>query len=173
MLKIGRKKMPEADFHSEIGILISKFDLVYSLFDVITYQINDQMLSNFLSSIYETLHLGGSLICDGWNLSGVMSNPPKTTFREIQRDNTTISRKVTPSKIDDDGVIELKIELKDETSSEILADEAHFMRPMSTAHLEAIANRVGFSKIKFMDGGNWSNDLEKDSWRFVMFAQKS
>ncbi len=172
MLKVARNKLSEVDFHSDIEKLKSKCNLVYSLFDVITYQIDDQMLSDFLSAIYESLNVGGSLICDGWHLDGVVANPPKTTIREILRDNSRISRKVIPSSINHEGVIKLKIQLKDETSGEIIANEAHYMRPMSTQHIEAIANQVGFSKIKFMDGGNWSNHLEKNSWRFVMFAQK-
>lgn len=173
MLSIARKNYPDLFFSSDYSEIPGDLDLVYSLFDVISYQVSDEEVEVFLCSLASKLAVGATVVFDGWHYSGVAQDPPQPRERDILFEYSTITRRVTPSTFNDYRTTYLDITLECETQSELLAQEKHILRAFDVAELEAFAKSCGFTSIYFKDGSNWHKDLGSHSWRFVMFAEKS
>jgi len=173
MLSIARKNYPELFFTSDYSEIPGDLDLVYSLFDVISYQVSDEEVEVFLRSLASKLALGATVVVDGWHYSGVAQDPPQSRERDISVDSSTITRRVTPSTFNNYRTTFLDITLECEEQSELLIQEKHILRAFDTAELEMFAKSCGFTSIYFKDGHDWQKDLESHSWRFVMFADRS
>jgi SAM-dependent methyltransferase len=173
MLQIARKKYPDLFLTSNYSLIPDDLDLIYSLFDVVSYQITDYELKTFFRELASKLAPGANLVIDGWHFPGVSKNPPEVRSRDISFRSSTITRRVTPSTSDGNRTTVLNIKLENKESSELLLNEDHTLRAFNAGEIEKVAVGCGFSKITFKDGGDWEKSLTTDSWRFVMFAHKS
>lgn len=173
MLDIARQNYPDLFVASDYGKIPGELDLVYSLFDVVNYQVSDEEVEVFFESLASKLAPGATLVVDGWHYSGVAQDPPKTREREILFESSTIIRRVTPTTSNNYRTTILDITLEDKSRSELLTHESHIMRAFNTPELEKFANSCGFIGVSFKDGSDWGKDLGPNSWRFVMFAEKA
>lgn len=173
MLEVARQNYPNLFVTSDYAQIPDEMDLIYSLFDVVNYQVTDDEVETFFQSLVCKLSQGATLVIDGWHLSGVAQDPPKMLEREIFFESLTVTRRVTPTTYDSYRTTVLNITLEDKSQSRLLADENHTMRAFDAPELEKIANSCGFTRISFRDGSNWDKELSPDSWRFVMFAEKA
>ena len=173
MLSVARQNYPDLFVASDYAKIPGGLDLVYSLFDVINYQVSDEEVEVFFRALASKLAYGATLVVDGWHYSGVAQDPPETRERDILFESSTITRRVTPSTSDNYRTTNLDITLQDKSQSEILAHESHIMRAFDAPELEKFAKSCGFMGVSFKDGRDWDKELEPDSWRFVMFAEKA
>ena len=173
MLEVARRKYPDLYVSSDYSQIPPDLDLVYSLFDVVNYQITDAEVEIFFRSHASKLASGALLVIDGWHYPGVKLDPPTVRERDIVFESATITRRVQPSSQDEYRTTVLDITLKDKVGSEILTHESHTMRAFERDELAVVASACGFKEIKFRDGQDWSSDLNAESWRFVMFAEKA
>lgn len=173
MLNIAKQKTTGINFTDNLEDLDSDFDLVYSLFDVINYQVSNDNLKIFLNGASSRLRPSGYFICDGWNLDGVRLDPPKVTSRDFMIQEKKITRRVQPTFEDNFRVSNLRIDLIEEGESEPFLTEDHHIRAYSPSELADFLHEAGFEEFCFMDGKVWEEDLRVDSWRFVLFAKKT
>jgi SAM-dependent methyltransferase len=173
MLDVARHKYPDLFVSSDYSQIPPDLDLVYSLFDVVNYQISDADVQIFFCSLASKLSSGAILVIDGWHYPGVKLDPPTVRERDIDLESVTITRRVQPSSRDEHRTTVLDITLEGKVRSEILARESHTMRAFQQDELEDVARACGFKEINFRDGSDWSLDLRAESWRFMMFAEKA
>ena len=173
MLTIAKQKTTGINFANKLDELESNFNLVYSLFDVVNYQVSADSLRSFINGVATKLLPGGYFICDGWNLSGVRLDPPKVTQRDFMVQSKKITRRVKPSFEDNYRLSNLKIDLIKEGEIQPFLTENHQIRAYSPSELIEVLQEVGFEDIFFMDGKAWEAELRAESWRFVLFAKKS
>jgi SAM-dependent methyltransferase len=172
MLEIAQRKYPELSLTSDYDKIPEDLDLIYSLFDVINYQVTDAEVEIFFLALATKLRKGGIIVVDGWYFPGVAQDPPVEREREVIFENAVITRRVAPKTLDNYRTTLLDISLEDKSNSKIITHESHFMRAFDAKELEEIARNCGFGVISFRDGRNWDEELKVDSWRFVMFAEK-
>ncbi len=172
MLAIAKKKTTGINFANNLDELDSNFNLVYSLFDVINYQVSTDSLRSYLNGVAAKLLPGGYFVCDGWNLDGVRLDPPKMTQRDFLVQNKKIIRRVEPSFEDNYRLSNLKIDLIKEGEIQPFLTEQHQIRAYSPCELIELLQEAGFESISFMDGKDWEEALRAESWRFVLFAKK-
>ena len=173
MLDVARQNYPDLFVASDYAKIPGELDLVYSLFDVVNYQVSDEEVEVFFRALASKLAQGATLVVDGWHYSGVAQDPPETRERNILFESSTITRRVTPTTSNNYRTTVLDITLEDKSQSEMLTHESHIMRAFDAPELEKYAKSCGFTGISFKDGRDWDKDLEPDSWRFVMFAEKA
>lgn len=173
MLAVAKQKTSGINFTNKLEELDPHFDLVYSLFDVINYQVTEASLRSFINAIATKLLPGGHFICDGWNLDGVRLDPPKITQRDFMVQDKKITRRVQPSFEDDYRFSNLKIDLIKDGEIQPFLTEEHQIRAYSPSELIGVLKEAGFEDICFMDGKAWDAELRAESWRFVLFAKKS
>jgi SAM-dependent methyltransferase len=169
---IGRatSKHPHLFFTSSLEDLRT-FDVTYSLFDVISYQITEADLQIYLNQLKKTLKPGGFLIFDGWNSSGVQVSPPTNSDRDVKLGAKTIRRSVIADYDPNTDVTALSITLTDLETGIELETELHKLKAYDTGTLGSILASNGFREISIMDGSNWSKSISEDSWRFAMIFQ--
>ena len=173
MLDVARQNYPDLFVASDYAKIPGELDLVYSLFDVVNYQVSDEEVEVFFRALASKLAQGATLVVDGWHYSGVAQDPPETRERDILFESSTITRRVTPTTSNNYRTTVLDITLEDKSQSEILTHESHIMRAFDAPELEKFAKSFGFTGVSFKDGRDWDKDLGPDSWRFVMFAEKA
>jgi SAM-dependent methyltransferase len=173
MLDVARQNYPNLFVASDYAKIPGELDLVYSLFDVVNYQVSDKEVEVFFRSLASKLARGATLVVDGWHYAGVAQDPPEMRERNILFESSTITRRVTPTTSNNYRTTVLHITLEDKARSEILTNESHIMRAFDAAELEKFATSCGFTGVSFRDGGDWDKDLMSNSWRFVMFAEKA
>jgi SAM-dependent methyltransferase len=172
MLEVARRKYPNLSMSSDYSQIPGDLDLVYSLFDVVNYQITDAEVGIFFRSLASKLSSGAMLLIDGWHYPGVKLDPPNVRERDIAFESAIITRRVQPSSQDEYRTTILDITLEDKARSEILTHESHTMRAFERDELADAASACGFRDITFRDASEWSSELHDESWRFVMFAEK-
>lgn len=173
MLDIARQKYPNLFFTSDYSSIPSNFDLVYSLFDVVNYQVTDLEVETFFQAIASKLESGKIIVVDGWHYTGVKLDPPVVRERDFIFEGETITRRVQPHTVDEYRTTNLEITLEDWARKEVLIRESHLIRSFDKLELENFAKKSGFKEINFRDGSDWMKELESQSWRFVMFAEKA
>lgn len=173
MLDVARRKYPDLFVSSDYSRIPPDLDLVYSLFDVVNYQITDAEVEVFFRSLASKLDSGAMLVIDGWHYPGVEMDPPTVRERDIVFESALITRRVQPRSEDGYRTTVLDITLEDKVRSEILTRESHTMRAFDREELADFASKCGFKEIIFRDGSDWFSDLHAESWRFVMFAVKA
>ena len=173
MLDVARQNYPSLFVTSDYAQIPGELDLVYSLFDVVNYQVSDQEVEIFFRSLASKLAPGATLVIDGWHYPGVFQDPPTTRERDILFESSTITRRVLPTTSNNYRTTVLDITLEDKSQSGLLTHESHIMRAFDAPELEKFANSCGFTCVSFRDGSDWDKGLGPNSWRFVMFAQKA
>jgi SAM-dependent methyltransferase len=171
---IDRAKTLDLDgvVHSKLNEVPNQNDFVYSLFDVLSYQVTDSDVEIFLQQILSLTKLGGVILLDGWNLSGVVRNPAENRKRALQLKGMKITRKVLVEHSDSVNITNLRITLEDESRQEVLLTEKHKMRAFSREELIEVISHLGGIDLVFMDGNDYKFPLTDISWRFALVFRK-
>lgn len=172
MLQQAKDKYPNLHLTNNLNSFPNDFDLIYSLFDVLSYQVINQDLELFFRSIYKKLLPGGLMVVDGWNLNGVRRDPPSRQERSFKYQDQKISRIVNPSTLDNFRITNLNISLCEYPAGRLLAAETHVIRAFEPTELLFAVKSCGFSDAVINDGRDWNSPLEDSSWKFVMMARK-
>jgi SAM-dependent methyltransferase len=85
MLRLAKgRNIPNSTFETaNVGDYRSKtkFDLIYSLFHVMSYQSTDNELSNTLQTVHKNLESGGLAVFDFWHRAAWDQDPPVTRVK--------------------------------------------------------------------------------------------
>ena len=165
MLLVARKLMPQSNFYSDISLIPNKYDLVYSLFDVLSYQISEIEVRSFLSNLISLTSPGGTILFDSWHLEGLEKDPPSNRVKIFDANGVSYSRDVIVEKIDGVRVSKLNISILDVESGKIILTEEHIMRAFSKMELKSMVEELGGIDIEFFDGKDYRKRLSEDSWR--------
>ncbi|MFC1843876.1 class I SAM-dependent DNA methyltransferase [Thermodesulfobacteriota bacterium] len=131
-----------------------KFDIVLSLFDVMSYQLsNNDLISAFLTA-KEHLNDGGVFIFDCWYGPGVLTDPPTTRFKEIEGEDIVVTRIAEPTIHIHDNIVDVNYNIFIRNKSTQLVEEIrekHCMRYLFYPEVEMILSTVGFEVISFLE----------------------
>lgn len=174
MIQEARKKNfdDRRHFTSDLSELDSNFKVVYSLFDVINYQVTSAELNSYLNQMDSKLISGGLLILDSWNKEVVKNDPPRKSSRSYVAEGKKFVRKVYPSSSDNFETTRLLIELIDVELSICVQSEEHLMRAYSASELSQIITNRGYGDIRIFELSDWNSMPSVNSWRFGLSAVK-
>jgi len=173
MLDVAKRNFPTSHFTQDYSAVPNDMDLVYSIFDVVSYQISTGELEKFFDQIASKIKRNGLIVIDGWYFPGLQIHPPEVSERSFEFNGKRICRKVEPSSVDYFRTTTLQISLIDVETEEVLAVENHVLKAFGQEELTQIARARGFRNIHFRDGKVWTNMVQASSWRFMMFAEFS
>ena len=171
MLSIAQSKLKDVAFYNEyMKLKSSRFDIIFSLFDVLSYQASDNSLRIYLKQISQLLTDRGLLILDGW-FANSSENAPKPTnqnrpfsffgqklFREIKVHELTQFHYT------------LDLTIKD-FNSNVLFSEVHNLKAYSPSFLGDHFSKIGLETIEILDAQTFEK-LTPDSFRFIMFLKR-
>ena len=164
MIILAKKRVHNARFTSSLKEFTQRYAIVYSLFDVMSYQNSLLQLDQYFSEISSVLEPGGIVVVDGWSQSGLKLSPPVMTNRSVIWQNRRIERRVKPvlSKIED--IYNLEISIWDEDIK--IACEIHSLRAWSLVEVVKVCARNNLELIDTFVPTQPMKKLQLNDWRF-------
>ena len=156
-------------FSGDLSDFPEKFDLTYSLFDVISYQDTSESLSHYMSGIIEKTKSGGVILLDGWHAQGAKLDPPKIVERSFTLNGVSLKRTVKPLPPQIENVYPLQINIEDSNGD--VSQEIHNLRAFSESEIRELLMKFGCTGIEFRDGKDYQSPLKSNSFRFFVKAQ--
>lgn len=178
MASHSRKRLKGIDIYENDILnlnLKSQFNVVVSLFDVLSYQTSNLEVEQFFATLRNHLDVNGVGIVDFWHSSGLIKSPPAVRFRTLNVRNGRVVRVTQPSVNWLTNVTKLEIwncQLGDDSQYEESV-ETHFMRAFSIQELELFATN---SDLKVVESGPWFRDsalVDTDWHAYIAVSPKS
>jgi SAM-dependent methyltransferase len=132
----------------------NKFDIVLSLFCVISYQTTNKKVKSVFSNAANHLKKNGLFIFDMWYTPAVYNLRPTVKIKEIKKNNIFIKRVANPVMISSKSAVNVKYSffLKDlKLNSTKLFKENHMMRHFSLLEIDLLAEMYGFKRLKSLE----------------------
>jgi len=130
------------------------FDVVISLFDVMSYQTSNSDLKNAFNTVSSHLEKDGIFIFDCWYGPGVLRDPPTVRVKELENDKIVLTRIAEPVMHPDRNLVDVCYHLfvRDKKTQKVVEiRETHTMRYLFKPEIEMIFENVGFEMIAFSE----------------------
>lgn len=161
-------------YHADIRDikLEQKFDVVISLFHVISYINENEDLKKVFSNIKNSLLPNGVFICDFWYGPGVLSDPPAIRIKRLKNQNLRVTRVAEPEVHSNRNVVDVNYTLFIEDKAEkkmFEFKEKHSMRYFFEPEFRILLDWHGFNEIFFYE---WLKRERADltSWNVCLVA---
>ncbi len=150
------------------------FDVITSLFHVMSYQVHNDDLNASFQSVNKHLKPGGYFIFDCWYGPGVMTEPPSIKVKRMNDDQIEIIRIAEPETHWNESIIDVNFHilinnLKTNLLSQI--HEKHQMRFLFKNEIELFAQRHKFKLVGFYSWLTF-NEPTKNDWYSVFILKK-
>jgi SAM-dependent methyltransferase len=154
--------------------LSEKFDVVLSLFHVISYQTtNEDLLAAFETAI---IHLkpGGIFIFDVWYGPAVLTDRPTTRVKRLEDEHIAVTRIAEPLMYPNENRVDVNYHIfirdKHNTSIDELK-ETHQMRYIFKSEIDLLAQQLG---LKVIECKEWMSDRDPgfDTWGVYFIIQQ-
>ncbi|HHY74171.1 MAG TPA: class I SAM-dependent methyltransferase [Bacillus bacterium] len=142
------------------------FDVVVSLFHVMSYQTTNEDILKAFSTASTHLKPTGLFIFDCWHGPAVLSEQPETRVKRLENDEIEVVRIAEPTLNLNENTVDVNydIYITDKGSQKITRfSEVHKMRYLFTNELEFVAKNFGLKRLKsfeFLIG----KELDLNSW---------
>jgi SAM-dependent methyltransferase len=180
MLKIAEQRRTGKEnklhfTHSNIQDLNldKKFDVVVSLFHVMSYQNSNNELIEAFKVAKKHLNKGGIFIFDFWYGPAVLTELPTIRVKRIENQNIKVTRIAEPIIESQNNIVNVNYDLflEDKNENEIIEmKELHKMRYFFDTELELICNKL---ELNIMQKYEWLNNKKPNfkSWSVVWIVK--
>jgi SAM-dependent methyltransferase len=130
------------------------FDVVISLFDVISYQTTNSDLKNVFKTISLHLKKNGIFIFDCWYGPGVLSHPPTVRVKKLENEKIILTRIAEPTIHFDKNIVDVSYHLfvRDKKTQNVEeVRENHTMRYLFKPEIEVIFENLNLEIIAFSE----------------------
>jgi SAM-dependent methyltransferase len=146
--------------------LEKKFDVVISLFHVMSYQTSNADLAAAFQTAKEHLKAGGLFVFDCWYGPAVLRQWPATTKKHLSDDDTIVDRIAEPVIHANTNVVDVNytVTVTDRATGTVEElRETHHMRYLFSPEIEAALDAAG---MELLDSRAWMSDERPgfDSW---------
>lgn len=183
MVSVARSKLegcsldhPPKFYHGDVRNfrLSEKFDVVVSLFHVMSYQTTNEDVERTFLTAYEHLNENGIFIFDCWYGPGVLTDRPKRREKIFENELLQIKRFATPTMSPGENCVDVKfdIHIMDKISGKQLSlNEIHRMRYFFSPEISLFARLAG---LEISESKTWmtSDILSFSSWNAVFICKK-
>jgi len=179
MLEIAEKHKKSGKlffYHGDIrNIRIEeKFDAVISLFHVISYQVENQDLSDTFNTVYTHLKDDGIFIFDCWYGPAVLTDRPAVRIKRAEDGNVKIIRFAEPLLHPNKNTVDVNYNLViyDKKGRHIRElNETHRMRYLFKPEIELLLKTV---KLELLHYKEWMSEKEPgfDTWSIYWIVKK-
>lgn len=152
--------------------LNKKFDIVFSLFHVMSYQTTNRDLRMTFSTAKEHLKDDGLFIFDFWYGPAVLNERPERRVKLLEDDELKIERFAEPVLKVNENTVDVKYEVYvenkvDKTKKEIF--ETHSMRYLFIPEIKLFLSEINMGIVHFEEWMTGSK-LTDSSWSAVVLA---
>jgi len=179
MLKIAEKKLEGSDLKLiEADIIVfrngQKFDTAISLFHVMSYMPDINMLTAAFKTAGAHLPARGLFIFDCWHGPAVLEEQPGPRKKEFENENISVVRRSESEWIKEKNLVNVNFEItitKKLNGEKEIIKELHPMRYWFENEITGALNNSGFELLKAEE---WlsGNALSNKSWNACYIARK-
>lgn len=153
--------------------LNQKFDVVLSLFHVISYQTTNEDLQAAFATVKEHLKPGGIFIFDCWYGPAVLSEPPAVRVKRLENEEIQIIRIAEPLMFANDNLVDVNYQvfIKDKKSGVVdELQETHRMRYLFQPEIKLLLNQLNLNVVDYKE---WmtGNTPSGKTWGVYFVAQ--
>ncbi|MFH1442330.1 MAG: class I SAM-dependent methyltransferase [Candidatus Omnitrophota bacterium] len=152
-----------------------KFDIVVSLFHVMSYQTTNELVLNTIKNAYRHLNNNGMFIFDFWYGPAVIIQKPSVRIKEFNDKEVLIKRTAVPKMNFNDNTVDIcyKIEIRNKKNNSIkVFTEHHIMRYFFLPELYLMLETAGFRVVKCLKWMSLKESVSQNSWNGVIIAKK-
>jgi SAM-dependent methyltransferase len=146
--------------------LDEKFDVVISLFHVMSYQTTDDDLLAALRTANEHLNPDGLFVFDCWYGPGVLTDRPAVRVKELEDDALQITRIAQPVMYPNDNAVDVNFHvfIRNKDGGQVHEiRETHRMRYLFAPEIRGYSEESGFNVVKLL--GEFSTvEPDDSSW---------
>jgi len=139
-----------------------RFDVVLSLFHVVSYQLTNDDLRAVFANVKAHLAPGGVFIFDCWYGPAVLTDRPVVRVKQLADEATSVTRIAEPTLHPNLDCVDVRYQLfvKDLRSRQVEEiQETHRMRYLFRPELDLLAEDAG---LRIESGGAWMSERELD-----------
>ena len=167
VLTFNHSNIKELDLNKE-------FDVIVSLFHVMSYQNSNEDLIKTFEVVMSHLKKDGVFIFDFWYGPAVLRDLPVTRIKRLENENIKVTRIAEPVIHAQKNVVDVNynIFIEDKNKKEFIEkNEVHNMRYFFDTELELICEKTGFTVQKKYE---WMNKKDPNfgSWNVVWIIKK-
>lgn len=146
--------------------LQKKFDVVISLFHVISYQTSNDDVTAAFATARHHLKPGGIFIFDVWYGPAVLTQRPDVRIKRMADEKIEVTRLAEPVLHPNENLVDVNYHVfirHGETGTVSELKETHIMRYFFQPEIEFWANTAGFT-IQNAEEWQTANPIDKDTW---------
>jgi SAM-dependent methyltransferase len=152
--------------------LNKKFDVVISLFHVMSYQIKNEEIKKTLETVKVHLEPDGIFIFDFWYGPGVLNMRPESRIKKLENKDILVERFAEPEMRVNQNTVDVnyKVKVNEKSNGEVCQiEETHSMRYFFLPELIFFLEESGMSPVDFEE---WmtSAQLGENSWSALAVA---
>jgi SAM-dependent methyltransferase len=150
------------------------FDVVVSLFHVVSYQTTNDDLRNTINTAFGHLENHGFFIFDCWYGPTVLSDRPTVRIKRLESELIKVTRIAEPVMYANENLVDVNYDVFIRDKAEGLVEElheTHRMRYLFKPELELLLNQAGFEMkdcFEFMT----NQELSYQTWNGCFIARK-
>jgi len=149
------------------------FDVVVSLFHVMSYQVNNHDLAAAISTAANHLQPGGLFIFDCWYGPGVLTDPPVTRIKQMANQHINVTRTAQPFLNDYENWVDVHYNIaiqQQGTTAVTEIAETHRMRYLFAPEIALLTQ----SNFNLLGAFEWLGMQQPttQSWNAVFVLQK-
>lgn len=150
------------------------FDVVVSLFHVMSYQVSNENLLAALETARLHLSPGGVFIFDCWYGPGVLTDRPAVRVKELEDESIKVTRIAKPVMHPNDNVVDVNyhILIQDKLTSTVReVDELHRMRYLFLPEISLLLGRMGMKILDAHESFKPDTAGSFAAWSLTVVAQ--
>jgi len=154
--------------------LDKNFDIITSLFHVVSYQTKNIDLYNSFNSVYNHLNAGGYFIFDCWYGPGVLHDHPKVRVKRMHDDQIDVVRIAEPVFDQNECIIDVNfdITIKDKINQSVInLTETHPMRYLFKNEIQFLCDKYNLTLVDYFGWLSFEKPTEND-WYAVFILKK-
>lgn len=150
--------------------LNTKFDIVLSLFHVVSYQSSNKDISSMFSNVSKHIEKDGIFIFDFWYAPAVLTEQPSVKIKRFETDEIKVIRIAEPFMDTSYNTVDVNYEIivtnKKDNQVELIK-ENHKMRYLSIPELDIFLEKNNMTILKY---GEWLTNLNPSSHTWGVYC---
>jgi SAM-dependent methyltransferase len=153
--------------------LATKFDVVMSMFAVISYMTANEDLMGALNSARKHLNAGGLFVFDAWYGPAVLADRPTDRFKIVESDGERILRFVRPEIDPFRHVVNVHYKVLRIKEREVVeeVEEMHPMRFLFPQEIISYLGSAGFRVLRICPFMRISENIGERDWNMAVVAE--
>lgn len=151
------------------------FDVVISLFHVMSYQTTNEDLNAAFETAKVHLKKGGIFIFDFWYGPAVLTDRPSVREKKLEDEELIVHRTAVPVMHPNENIVDVNYEViieEKKTGITKKLKETHKMRYLFLPELDFMLKNLGFKTLDALEWMSSDRQLSFDSWYGISVVRK-